>query len=69
MPRGLEAVDLRDEAVRVLRRAVEHVQMHNAYAALRTLETEGKHWWDEAQHVPAVVVFDNVDRLRTAGGL
>lgn len=57
MHRTLQAVDLRDEAVRVLRRAVEHVEAARLTAALAVIQTEGRNWWDEAQHVPSLVCF------------
>jgi hypothetical protein len=57
--RNLHAVELRDEAVRILRRAVEHVQRAELTAGLNTLAFEGQRWWDVAQHTPAVQAFDD----------
>jgi hypothetical protein len=56
--RTLHAVELRDEAVRVLRRAVEHVQALEYRDALKVVETDGVYWWDLAKHEPAVEAFD-----------
>jgi hypothetical protein len=55
--RGVHAVELRDEAVRILRRAIEHTQAHNSYQALQVLRTEGVAWWEEAVLVPPVVLL------------
>lgn len=56
--RGLHAVDLRDEAVAILRRAVEHVQVAELTAALNVVAGEGVRWWDVAQHAEGVSAFD-----------
>ena len=56
--RDLHAVELRDEAVRILRRAVEAVQAAEFRRALAVLDTEGTHWWNQCADVPGVEAFD-----------
>lgn len=56
-PRSLRAVDLRDEAVRILREAVEAAQLQENVRVLQLMRNQGANWWDVARHVPEVVAF------------
>lgn len=52
----LETVELRDEAVRILHRAIEHVQQYEYTLALRVLDCERSREW-----------FEDVDTLAGLG--
>ena len=52
----LHAVDVRDEAVRLLRSAIEAVQSAETYRAVQVLESErARQWWHDVNACPSVI--------------